>query len=175
MRIYQKIWIKANGPIPSGHHIHHRDHDRSNNALDNLECLPCSEHQSYHARKRLAEGDPGMARGIAAAREAAKAWHASDVGRIWHREHALRVAAAQVPSEHVCVVCGTRYKTTKRKKGYCSMACQSKARRDSGIDNEIRQCAECGADFAVSRYKKTRFCSRSCGGKSAARLRLDRR
>lgn len=37
------IWEKANGPIPAGHCIFHKDHNPANNSIDNLELLPKSQ------------------------------------------------------------------------------------------------------------------------------------
>ena len=55
---YRRIWEQANGPIPreaSGrqYHIHHRDGDRSNNSLENLQCVTASQHYDIH----FARGD----------------------------------------------------------------------------------------------------------------------
>lgn len=46
------VWEQAHGPIPEGHDIHHKDHDPTNNSLDNLECKPRGEHNAYHQRLR---------------------------------------------------------------------------------------------------------------------------
>lgn len=37
------VWEKANGPIPEGHCVFHKDHNPANNVLDNLELLPKSQ------------------------------------------------------------------------------------------------------------------------------------
>jgi len=37
------VWEKANGPIPSGHCVFHRDRNPANNELANLELLPKSQ------------------------------------------------------------------------------------------------------------------------------------
>jgi hypothetical protein len=41
---HRYVWAQAYGPIPPGHYILHRDLDRQNNALDNLEMLSKAEH-----------------------------------------------------------------------------------------------------------------------------------
>ena len=46
------IWEQANGPIPEGHEIHHRDHNALNNDLDNLMCVTAEWHDNYHQRIR---------------------------------------------------------------------------------------------------------------------------
>lgn len=40
----RKVWERNVGPIPEGYHIHHKDNDFTNNALENLECLSAAEH-----------------------------------------------------------------------------------------------------------------------------------
>ena len=41
---HQAVWVKAYGPVPAGHHIHHLDGNGLNNALDNLQAMPAAEH-----------------------------------------------------------------------------------------------------------------------------------
>ena len=55
---YRKIWVDNHGPIPKdelgrSYHIHHRDGDRNNNELGNLQCVSLQEHYEIH----LAQGD----------------------------------------------------------------------------------------------------------------------
>lgn len=59
---HRKAWILANGPIPAGHHVHHINGNKFDNRLENLECLPGSEHVAEHNRGRPA-WNKGMAYG----------------------------------------------------------------------------------------------------------------
>lgn len=164
--LHRAVWVFHYGPIPKDSAIHHIDHDRYNNAISNLALFTRSEHASYHTRKRIRDGDPTILRGIVAAREAAKEWHRSDAGRAWHREHAKHTIATHVePVEATCSHCGRAYTVDPRKKkrGFCSPACQSAARRASGVDNEERICAVCGETFTPNKYSKTITCGRRCG------------
>lgn len=57
---HRRLWEERNGKIPEGHEIHHKDHDRANNELDNLMCLPAREHTTlFHniAKIRLNRED----------------------------------------------------------------------------------------------------------------------
>ena len=44
---HRVIWVWNNGPIPSGLVINHKDYNRANNALDNLELLTQKENTAY--------------------------------------------------------------------------------------------------------------------------------
>lgn len=53
---YQWVWRKANGEIPAGHHIHHKDNDPTNDALENLEALSETEHHRLHGLEMTERG-----------------------------------------------------------------------------------------------------------------------
>ncbi len=44
MLMHRYVWENEKGEIPKGWDIHHIDNDRSNNQVENLECLPKAEH-----------------------------------------------------------------------------------------------------------------------------------
>jgi len=52
----RQVWRHAHGPIPAGYHVHHKDGDFTNNALENLECVEGKAHNSEHSRERGAAG-----------------------------------------------------------------------------------------------------------------------
>jgi hypothetical protein len=57
---YRKIWEDAYGPIPTdscgrSYEIHHKDGNRSNNNIDNLQCISIEDHLSIHEQ----QGDVG--------------------------------------------------------------------------------------------------------------------
>jgi len=49
VKVHVVVWERANGPKPKGTEIHHKDEDKANYALANLELLTNSEHQRIHA------------------------------------------------------------------------------------------------------------------------------
>lgn len=47
--IHLLVWRKANGQIPKGCQVHHKDFNKKNYGLENLELLVCQQHQRLHA------------------------------------------------------------------------------------------------------------------------------
>lgn len=47
-RIYVMVWEAFNGPVPKGYVIHHIDHNKLNDRLDNLTLMSISEHFKHH-------------------------------------------------------------------------------------------------------------------------------
>lgn len=48
---------------------------------------------------------------------------------------------------------------------FCSNACRTAKRRESGVDDETRECAHCKTSFTVNKYSRKRFCGNSCAAK----------
>lgn len=53
--LHRDVWEHHNGPIPTGYEIHHRDHDKSNNAPSNLELVKVRPHRKHHMIHRAAQ------------------------------------------------------------------------------------------------------------------------
>ncbi len=47
--LHRAIWEFYNGPIPNGWDVHHKDGNKTNNRLDNFECLPKAEHTRLYS------------------------------------------------------------------------------------------------------------------------------
>lgn len=173
VRAHRYVYAKYHGPIPEGYHVHHKDEDKSNNDIDNLELMLAGDHLTYHGLKNAANPEwlewsrNNMA---TKARPAASEWHGSEAGLAWHREHAKCSIMAIEPRDFVCEQCGTGFRTrpTGQNK-FCSNACKSAHRRVLAVDHVSRDCAFCGEAFARDKYRKTRTCSRSCTNRLRAR------
>ena len=50
------IWEKHNGKIPLGMQIHHKDLDKANNKIENLQIVTPTDHKRYHTGCRLING-----------------------------------------------------------------------------------------------------------------------
>lgn len=172
--MHRAVWHHHNGEIPDGVVIHHLDHDRAHNDIDNLDAMDAGAHASMHGSERAAADPEGARLHMASIRPKASEWHRSEEGRAWHVEHGARVAAAQPIDQHACVRCGREYEVKRggRKVGYCSAACQSAARRESGVDDEQRKCVVCTRSFVTNRYSKGQTCGQLCGGRLATQRRM---
>lgn len=51
--MHRYVWEHFNGQIPEGYDIHHKDEDKTNNDISNLECLPKSEHTRLYSKGRI--------------------------------------------------------------------------------------------------------------------------
>lgn len=50
------VWRRANGPVPKGFVVHHKDNNHRNNILDNLDCISRQHHLRIHAGWELRNG-----------------------------------------------------------------------------------------------------------------------
>ncbi len=50
------IWTEANGPIPAGLQVHHKNLDKQDNRLDNLELVDALTHKRLHSGCELRDG-----------------------------------------------------------------------------------------------------------------------
>ena len=132
-RLHREVWQHHNGPIPKGFHVHHRDGDRTNNDISNLELLRAGEHMRHHASDPVHL--PRQRAHIERIRPLAAAWHSSPEGLEWHSQHSARVQANLKPVHPwTCCVCGKSGMSKKPNRRFCSGACYQKdfRRRNPG-------------------------------------------
>jgi len=141
--LHRDVWSYHNGPVPEGFHVHHIDGDCSNNSIENLECIPATDHFAIHTEDRRAHGlsDDNL-KHMESMREKAKDWHSSPEGLAWHKEVSsqyLEVARkalqkkreeqAANPKTVTCVECGELFSSPTGRARVCSHACHSKRSR----------------------------------------------
>lgn len=161
IRAHTWVWINSKGDIPKGHHIHHIDGDKSNNCIENLECLVVKEHVGKHLTEERKRKKQELCEII---RPLTKKWHASKEGIEWHSKHALEQCFGKwEPKQYPCQQCSNKYFTSKRSPSrFCSNTCKSKWRRKSKIDDIEKICDQCSKIFNCNKYAKSRFCSIKC-------------
>ena len=173
IRLHQAVWMRYNGQIPQGHHIHHKDGDPTNNNIENLELVSASKHIAKHSKARCKFDTEWFENFNRKGRKEAKEWHKSTEGKKWHKKHYENIKEKlHKTKKFKCVECGKEYKTQDvGTNKFCSNKCKSKNRRKKGVDDVVRECVICGGNFKTNKYDKTKTCSRSCSSKLAYRNR----
>ena len=59
---HRVVWEDANGSIPKGYIVHHKNEIKNDNRLENLECISRKEHNHLHGVKRIHELEAEVAR-----------------------------------------------------------------------------------------------------------------
>ncbi len=167
IRAHRWVWLQIHGIIPKGYHIHHKNDDKSDNRIENLELIERSRHLSHHMQDPVRKQ---KAREMADEyRHLTKEWHKSEEGREWHRLHALKNDFGNGPSfDYSCQQCGKDYQSKLVAEGrtrFCSNACKSRWRRAQKLDDVDKICPICQKTYRINRYRKTKTCSRVCGKK----------
>jgi len=166
--LHRRIWADENGPIPDGIAIHHIDGDWRNNDLSNLQPIPISEHCNMHMLERWAKEDDRskFMLGLERARDAAKAWHSSEDGLSWHREHGKKSWTGKEKTEIKCAQCGSKFLGHETAGAtLCSKSCRQKYSYKNRFTEE-RSCEACGSMYLGNKYRKSLYCSRACSNRA---------
>lgn len=127
VRLHREVWKAHNGDIPEGYDVHHKDGNRTNNQPENLELLDGGAHNSMHSRSMPHD------KAIAAAQEAAKAWHSTNAGFDFHSRLAKSNWAKRKEHEYTCSHCGksfrTRHMYREGQNRFCNPNCRAAALR----------------------------------------------
>lgn len=167
-RLHVYVWEYYNGSVPDGYEIHHIDFDKNNNDISNLALLTRTEHMQLHSNswsKERYDKQIRILKEIVVPK--ASEWHKSKDGREWHKKHYNDMKdKLHTQANFTCMMCGKSFtaQVTQHNK-FCSNACKSHYRRESGVDNEVRECECCKKEFTTNKYSKARTCSRPCRSK----------
>ena len=121
LRAHIEVWEGRFGPVPEGYEIHHFDHNRRNNKIENLLVVPVSAHRKMHGRSA-----EQMRAVQVLGREAAKAWHASEEGLKSHK--AQFEAQMEKIGELECPECATIFTPTNFRQRFCCRRCQNRVK-----------------------------------------------
>ena len=166
--MHRYVWEYYNGKIPEGYEIHHKDLNRNNNNIDNLECISVSNHRKLHTDLLTDEQREWKRRNFDKnALPKAIEWHKSEKGSEWHSEHIKKQREkGAFTKELICTNCGKVYVGEKHgETSFCSNACKSAYRRKMGLDLAPAICTCCGKYFKTNKFKPAKTCSRSCANR----------
>ena len=145
--LHRFIWEKANGPIPKGFVIHHRDHNVENNDLQNLEIMSASEHMVHHSSGRPTSDGQKAA--------------ASHSLRLYWNSQSYKLIE--------CKLCGNPFQSRSPKpRPFCSDVCLEKWRSNAFIP-EARKCEWCQSEYMAVKNVQ-RYCSKSCRCKAFGKI-----
>lgn len=159
-RLHRYIWEYYNGKIPKGYDIHHKDHNKDNNELDNLELISRSQHSKLHCQELTKEQKQKRKDNFEKnARPKAIEWHKSEEAKKWHKKQYEISLALVKPIKLKCEYCGKEYEAMPRKNRFCSGKCKSAWRRKSGLDDIQRKCINCNDLFVCNKYSLRKLCN----------------
>lgn len=167
-RLHRIVYAYHHGKIPKGKCVHHKDHDRSNNKIDNLDIMGGREHTSYHSKLQdHTAWQEAMHKG-------ANKWHGSPAGLAWHKKHYEECKGVLHQNiKRICLFCGNDFMGRSYAK-YCSKSCASKYRYRKIKRDVPAICVFCGKDFFTFKIQPADHCSRSCAIKHVRRMRKER-
>lgn len=129
-KLHRVVWEFHNGTIPKGYHIHHIDHNTSNNNIENLELIEGKEHCKLHMGLRNKDE---LRERMNYARSFVSKWHSSEKGSKFHSELSKKIWENRKPEIKKCIFCEKEYETKHKGKSlYCHMNCKMKHYRRLG-------------------------------------------
>lgn len=126
IRAHVWVWQNNNGHNKKGFHIHHKDENKSNNDISNLEQITVKEHVAKHKCEKRAAKNRIHIDNI---RPLTKAWHASNEGLKWHVKHGHKTWNERKPFKINCLMCGCEIETKTYHQKYCHQNCKAKHAR----------------------------------------------
>lgn len=153
--LHRIVWQTERGPIPEGMDIHHKDHNKANNGIENLELQVEADHARYHMQRRLADGGDLAA--------TLNAWRKSEQGQTVLRENIEKCRQNTPFRQFACAHCGSTVTTQHPRKAICDAEeCQLKSSRRA---EKEKQCVVCGVTIFVKSHstKEVKTCGYACG------------
>lgn len=99
--LHRVVWEATHGPIPEGYVIHHKDGNRLNYNVANLELMSRGKHDNHHPRHRWTESE--------------RERQSEQLKERWAnpKSHAVK-----------CVGCGTEFQAIGMRAMFCSSKCR---------------------------------------------------
>ena len=133
--LHHYIWEQFHKrKVPEGHVIHHKDGDKHNNNIENLQLMTDIDHRSLESKKLHANEEYTKRNNehLKIIGEKAKLWHKSPEGIKWHQEHGKDCWSKENREKRViiktCEYCKKEFKAMFKRGKYCSMRCYFRER-----------------------------------------------
>lgn len=136
-RLHRYVYEYFNGEIPAGYQIHHKDHNKDNNEIENLQLLTRKEHDKIHYEEMSKEEKERRRKNIKEkAQPKAIEWHKSVEGKEWHKKHYNNFKSKMhILQDFICLQCGKKFQSTQVRSKYCCNACKAKYYRQKKRGN----------------------------------------
>ena len=157
MSIYKAVWRYFYGEIPPNYEIHHKDFDKYNDDISNLQMLTKEEYKKIHSESgKKADGRQILK---LVCKTCGKEYQAVNVGRNGYCSK--KCAQKALPEVRICEICDKKFSISK----YESTKCCSKKCMVEYVKNKThkkRICPFCGKEFDTYKKRTQRYCSRDC-------------
>jgi hypothetical protein len=161
------VWINHFGSIPNGMDIHHKDGDKDNNEIDNLQMLSRSDHLKEHWKCPIERAKRRIF--LDKIRPQVHEWLRSTEGREKQKKDAIEGWKNRKKTTISCLFCSKQKITTQSWTKFCGENCEKKYRRRLGVDNIEVNCPICSKTYFKDKFSPKKFCSISCGAKNSAK------
>lgn len=165
-RLHVAVWEVANGPVPKGWIVHHKDMKKTNNELSNLELMSSSVHGRLHTPPGTDRFTPRITKCIVCDKvfetkmmETKYCSHACN-NKAYRRRNNLLKSRVEIN----CQECGQVFNSNWREgtAKFCSKRCYEKNRYRTIIQKKYEHiCLECGRPFE-SRFHSQKYCNERC-------------
>lgn len=131
--LHRDVYSAAYGPVPNGWHVHHIDHDPSNNDITNLAVMSPTDHAAHHGEqltehsRRCDECD----RPYATLRPWSR-WCSAACKERRRRRDGVAYVRPRNPwtEQRVCAQCGHPYTAKRPWARFCSQRCRNRDKRE---------------------------------------------
>lgn len=165
--LHRNVWQYYHGAIPKGNYlIHHKDWDKSNNSISNLQLLTKTEHGKIHNPLGQMNGMPNEKEFTCDI--CGKKFIKLDVGQKSHycsKRCLEKAKQLRLTKTLICKNCGKEFTARKydNRTKFCSHKCAQEFNHAKAV--EIKKCVVCGKEFEAYKYRKQEACSAECGNK----------
>ena len=139
--LHRAIWESNYGPIPKGFHVHHKDGNPLNNAIENLEAIDGREHNREHGLTAPHLRSHERRELLNRIRPQSHAWLKDPNSRKHLSEKIKEVWRNKPVRECTCGLCGEKFMSTATRAMYCSRKCQRAETYLKGLDELSRDHA----------------------------------